>query len=100
MIDRDYFVGTLSQCNSYIAKMDTMMGYPNPKTGTLTYAKPRPHANAPPLFLVPIKRVWGPGLGKMVDIRDIDKASTGAEISARRKHSVLEAEGAFDSEDK
>ena len=94
MIDHDYFVGTLAQCEAYIAKIDDMMG-PWRDSITITYAKPIPHASAPPLFLVIIQEVWGPKLGRQAFISDIDAASTGAEISARKKHSVLEAEGAF-----
>lgn len=95
----DYFVGTFAQCEAYIAKMDAMMGYPNARTGTLTYAKPIPHAKAPPLFMVPIKAVWGPKLGRRAQIRDIDANTTGAEMSARRSRATLKSEGAFDTDD-
>ena len=92
----DYFVGTLAECRAYIAKMDTMMGYPNPATKTTTYAKPIKHQGKPDAFMVPIKEVWAPKLKRQAFISDIDAASTVAERTTKRETTEqLKAQGAF-----
>lgn len=91
----DYFVSTDQKCKDYIAKMDSLMGYPNTATKTDTYAKPIRHEGNSGKYLVIIKEVWAPELGRQAFISDIDNNSTGTEISARKTHSVLKAEGAF-----
>lgn len=92
----DYFIGTRAECESYIAKMDAMMGYPNPATKTTTYAKPVKHEGRADTFMVPIKSVWSPKLNRQAFIADIDAASTEAERTTRRRTTEdLEGEKAF-----
>lgn len=93
----DYFVGILTECQSLIAKMDSMMGYPNPATKTNTYAKPIPHDAKPGTFMVPIKSVWGPALNRQTMISDIDAIGTTNE-KLRTSRATLEAENAFPEE--
>ena len=92
----DYFVGTLAQCEAYIAKMDAMMGYPNPATKTDTYAKPVKHEGRADTFMVPIKSVWAPKLNRQAFVSDIDAVSSVAERTTKRiARENLEAEKAF-----
>jgi len=91
----DYFTGTLRECQDYIKKMNTLMGYPHGKT--LTYANPLQHAKLTTVYMVPIKPVHAPRLGRAVFISDIDKASTITERTTKRKtRETLKLEGAFD----
>lgn len=93
----DYFIETERECQDYIKKMDLMMGYPNPRTGVVTYAKPIKHDAKTGIFLVPIKAVWAPKLKRKAKITDIDKSSTAGEISKRKTRTALETEKAFSS---
>lgn len=95
---QDYFVGNLAQSNAYIAKMDTLMGYPNPATKTTTYAEAQNHENDASKYLVVIKSVHSPTLGRKILISEIDTGSSSADIIKRKNRSVLDAEGAFNSE--
>ena len=90
----DYFVGTEQECIDYIAKLDAMMGYPNPATKTVTYAKPIPHDGKAGTFMVPIKSVWGPALNRQAMISDIDSIGTVNE-KLRTSREALETENAF-----
>lgn len=92
----DYFVGTLKECQDYIAKMDAMMGYPNPATKTTTYAKPVKHEGRADTFMVPIKSVWAPKMNRQAFVSDIDAVSSVAERTTKRiARKNLEAEKAF-----
>ena len=94
----DYFVAaSRAEADSYIARMDTFMGYPSPRTKTTTYSQAVQHAAQLGTFLVIIKSVWGPGLrgGSEATIADIDENSTADERTRRQTQEDLEAEGAF-----
>ena len=90
----EYFVGTEQECIDYIAKLDVMMGYPNPATKTVTYAKPIPHNGKPGTFMVRIKSVWAPGMNRQAMISDIDSVSSAKELT-RTTDETLKLEGAF-----
>ncbi len=90
----DYFVGTLKECNDLIVKMDAFLGYPNPATKTLTYAKPRQHEKLSGRFFVIIKPVYSPNLERKALLPEMSK-----DMSVKEKVWVtgetLKAEGAF-----
>ena len=90
----DFFIGTRKECEDYIAKIDTMLGYPNAETKTLTYAKPLPHLSKRGMFFIPIKSVYAHSLKRYADISEIDAVSTEKEL-ARVTVADLEREGAF-----
>jgi hypothetical protein len=93
----DYFVGTLRQCQAYISKMNSFMGYPNESTKTDTYAVPVQHKGRGKEsdYLVIIKSVHAPSLDRKAELEDIDNRSTDSEIAKRKTRSALEKEDAF-----
>lgn len=91
----EYFVGTLAECQAVVAKLDTLLGYPNAATKTLTYGKCRKHENRANTHYVIIKEVWAPKLDRVGRISDIDSVSSVDEKSKRISRTTLDAEGAF-----
>ena len=90
----NYFIGTEQECIDYIAKLNIMMGYPSLDGKTQTYANPVLHDAKPGTFMVPIKSVHAPALGRQVMISDIDAVGTVNE-KVRTSRATLESEDAF-----
>lgn len=103
--NRDYFVGTLAECQDYIAKMDTDLGYPNPATKTDTYALPAPHevekgVDGKDVYMVVVKGVYSHVEDKQLEDSDINLKSSENEKLKFKKQDVLKGEGAFDKDEK
>ena len=102
----DYFVGTQAECEALIAKMDILMGYPNPPTKTDTYAKTQKHDTLASTFFVRIKSVWAPALDSRIPVKkepgdtgvDMESVMAGNELTSRKTLTELEGEGAFPKE--
>ena len=94
-IKRDYFMGTESQCLDFIAKMDSLMGYPNAEVKTVTYAKPRAHNGNAGMFYIPLKSVNAPKLGGVFPLEDMDNAMSPDEIARKKTYEDLSNENAF-----
>ncbi len=94
----DYFVGANSgQCAAYIAKLETMMGHPNPATKTVKYAEMDMHqgpGNSGKCIVI-LESVWLPSIGRGALMSDIDSVSTAPEMAKRKTREQLEGEEAF-----
>lgn len=95
----NYFVGTQAECEALIAKLDVLMGYPNPKTKTTTYAKAREHHSKPGTWFVIIVDVWSPLLDRRFTLIDIDDNSNANEKTSRSTWETLNAEEAWPNDD-
>ena len=93
--EREYFIGTLTECQALISKMDTMLGYPNAATKTLTYSEPREHGAKPGTYIVPLKSVFAPNFNKNASLQQIDAELSATELTRKTFISVLKTEGAF-----
>jgi len=91
----NYFAHLKENCDAFIAKIDIMMGYPNPDTKTFTYSIPIQHKKINSKHMVILKPVWSPKLNRMTTINDIDNISDVSEKENRLSHEDLEEEGAF-----
>lgn len=80
---------------SIVARMNEMMGYPNAPTKTERYTIPKEHASIPGTYLVIIKPVWAPLLGRQATVVDIEGELSPAEKNDIKSAATLEAEGAF-----
>ncbi len=98
-IEREYFIGTLAQCQAFISKMDTMLGYPNPATKTLTYSEPREHTGKSGTYIVPLKSVFAPNFNGYASLEQIDAEMSATELTRKTFISVLKTEGAFESKE-
>lgn len=92
----DYFIGTQAECEAFIAKMDVLMGYPNPATKTLTYAKAKQHFTNKAEWFVRIKPVYAPKLKRYVSLTDMESVMVGKELTDRTTLNTLETDGAFE----
>ena len=95
-MDIDYFVGTKTEVDNLIAKMDTLMGYPNPATKTTTYAKAKRNFTNNVEWFVLVKSVYAPKLGRNVSIADMESVMVGRELTVRATQKTLEIDGAFE----
>ena len=91
----EYFVGTLGECTSMVARMNTLMGYPNPETKTMRYAIPREHAASPGTYLVIMKQVHAPKFERRINIAEMIDKLTPVEKGQIKTREALETEGAF-----
>ena len=99
----DYFTGTQTEVEVFIAKMDTLMGYPNPATKTTTYTQPQQHHMDRNLWFARVKSVYAPKLGRMIKVRngpddtgvDMESVMVGGEKTIRNTRFELEITGAF-----
>ncbi len=92
----EYLVSpNLGLSTSVNARMNTLLGYPNPATKTDQYAEPQEHASDSGTYLLIIKGVWSPLLNRQATISDIKGELSPAELSAIKSGATLEAEGAF-----
>lgn len=98
-VEREYFIGTLSQCQAFISRMDTMLGYPNAATKTLTYSEPREHGAKLGTYIVPLKSVFAPSFNKNASLQQIDAELSATELTRKTFISTLKAEGAFTKEE-
>jgi len=81
--------------NSIVARMNILMGYPHPPTKTDRYTIPQEHASVPGEYLVIIKEVWAPALGRNATVADITGELNPAERNTITSREALEAQGAF-----
>ena len=95
MAELEYFVGTLSACESFIRKMNTMMGYPNPETKTERYSIPREHATKKGTWFVPLKAVIPPKFTAQPTLHILEVHIKTTKLKKKTTLNTLKAEGAF-----
>ena len=91
----EYFVGTFGECTSLVARMNTLMGYPNPETKTYRYAIPKEHAASSGTYLVIMKQVHAPKFSRRINMAEMLDKLTPVEKGQIKTREALEAEGAF-----
>lgn len=97
-LEREYFVGTLTACNNFITKMNTMMGYPNEETKTMRYSIPREHGTDKGVYIVPLKSVYAPKLNGYSSLEMMEGEMTPTQLSKKTTLSTLKTQGAFEIE--
>ena len=90
----EYFVGTKKECEGLVAKMDLLLGYPNPETKTLTYARVRQHAAKRGVYFVIMKSVHSPIMGRKSTLTEMRAPLTSKERTST-SFEALDLEGAF-----
>ena len=96
-LEREYFIGTLAECDAFVDKMNTMMGYPNLDTKTMRYSIPREHFSKSGTYIVTLKSVYAPKLKSNLSLETMYDQLTSKELSDKVTLSTLKSEGAFDS---
>ena len=91
----EYFVGTFGECTSLVARLNTLMGYPDQAAKTTKYAEPHEHAAKPGTWLVILKEVNAPKLGRRSRRTEIDNEMTPVERGQVMTRDALIAEGAW-----
>ena len=99
MSDREYFIGTLLECNVYIAKLNVLLGYPSVPNKTTTYAIPREHLKEAGVYFMPLKRVYAPRLSSNITLEELDDKMSSVQKLNKKTFTLLKSEGGFDSED-
>jgi len=92
---REYFIGTLAECDSFVDKMNTLMGYPNSEVKTERYSIPMKHDAKDDTYFVPIKSVYAPKLKSNASIELMEGEMTALQLSNKIKLSDLEEEKDF-----
>lgn len=92
----DYFMGTLVECTAYIAKMDILLGYPNPETKTSTYAKPVEHPKKPNTYYISLENSFGPKLKRRISYDELDDNMSPAQRGKKKTRAQLRSDGGFD----
>ncbi len=91
----EYFVGTLVDCEAFVTKMNTMMGYPSKETKTMRYSIPREHDSKKGTYIVPLEAVYAPKLKSRSSLEMIDNEMTSTQLTNKTTLDTLKAEGAF-----
>lgn len=97
---------TFGNANSIVARMNTLMGFPNARVKTDRYAIPQEHATNAGEYLVVIKEVGAPAfdvgtpeepgfIPGVATVFDINGELNPGERNTIKSREVLEAEGAF-----
>ncbi len=92
---------TLGEAQAIIAKIDSLLGYPNEKTKTLTYANPLLHdldksKQGAKRYLVIVKDGVGyPKLARNAVLADLNGRLTAKELGQKKTRQTLEQEKAF-----
>jgi len=90
----EYFVGTLKDCKDLVAKLDTLLGYPNIDTKTETYAVPMKHETFPGVFFIPMKDTYSPAKNRETPLAEMSSVMSGKELTWKTE-TLMRVEGAF-----
>jgi hypothetical protein len=86
------------EADAIVNRYNTALGYPDRARRTETYSIPQEHFTTKGLFLVIIKSVESPSLGRKTTETELDSQLTADERAKKKTEETLDSEGAFEKD--